>query len=99
VRVLAPQGEIIALVKPQFEAGQAGVGKGGVVRDPATHRRVLGEVIAAAAAAGLYPTGITASPIRGQAGNVEFLLWAKRAETPPLDVPRAVDAALAEAAA
>ncbi|MFT4040935.1 MAG: TlyA family RNA methyltransferase, partial [Thermomicrobiales bacterium] len=72
--VLAPGGEIVALVKPQFEAGRADVGKGGVVRDPAVHERVLREVIAAADALGLGLHGATASPLRGPAGNREFLI-------------------------
>jgi 23S rRNA (cytidine1920-2'-O)/16S rRNA (cytidine1409-2'-O)-methyltransferase len=99
-------GDVIALVKPQFEAGQADVGKGGVVRDPRVHHRVLEGALMAARQAGLTPAGLTASPIRGVAGNVEFLLWARagkragnRAETAPLDDGQAVEAALAEAAA
>ena len=74
-RVTAPDGDVVALVKPQFEAGPRDVGKGGIVRDPATHRRVLEEVAAAAVTAGLVPSGLVASPVRGQSGNVEFLLW------------------------
>ena len=74
-RVLAPGGDVVALVKPQFEAGPRDVGKGGIVRDPATWRRVLHEVAAAAVVTGLVPAGLVASPVRGQAGNVEFLLW------------------------
>ncbi|MDQ2654482.1 MAG: TlyA family RNA methyltransferase [Chloroflexota bacterium] len=72
--VLAPDGEIVALVKPQFEAGRADVGKGGVVRDPAVHERVLREVIAAADTLGLGVHGVTASPLLGPAGNREFLV-------------------------
>ena len=97
--VLAEAGDVVALVKPQFEAGPADVGKGGVVRQPAVHRRVLGEALAAARAAGLTPTGLTASPIRGQAGNVEFLLWARPPAAGParFDEAAAIDEALAEA--
>ncbi|ADU51279.1 hemolysin A [Thermaerobacter marianensis DSM 12885] len=74
--VLAPGGGVVALVKPQFEAGPADVGKGGVVRDPAVHRRVLEDVTAAADQLGLTLLGLTASPIRGADGNREFLaLW------------------------
>lgn len=99
VSVLAPEGELVALVKPQFEAGPADVGKGGVVRKPAVHRRVLAEVLASVQAAGLTPTGLTASPIRGQAGNVEFLLWAQRQPRAgrAFDPTAAIEAALAEA--
>ena len=73
-----PGGDVVALVKPQFEAGAAEVGKGGVVRDPAVHRRVLEGALHGARVAGLVPAGLTASPIKGEAGNVEFLLWARR---------------------
>ena len=106
-----PGGDVVALVKPQFEAGAAEVGKGGVVRDPAVHRRVLEGALHDAREAGLVPAGLTASPIRGEAGNVEFLLWARRpAESeqdsaragapalPALDEGAAVEGALAEAA-
>ena len=65
--------DVVALVKPQFEAGRAEVKKG-IVRDPAIHARVLGEVSAAAAGVGLTPVGSIPSPITGQKGNVEFLL-------------------------
>jgi 23S rRNA (cytidine1920-2'-O)/16S rRNA (cytidine1409-2'-O)-methyltransferase len=95
--VLAPDGDLVALVKPQFEAGQADVGKGGVVRDPRVHRRVLGEALDVVRAQALHPRGLTASPIRGQAGNVEFLLWASAsAHSPSFDDAAAIAAALAE---
>jgi 23S rRNA (cytidine1920-2'-O)/16S rRNA (cytidine1409-2'-O)-methyltransferase len=66
-------GPIVALVKPQFEAGRAEA-KGGVVRDPAVHRRVIGEVIERAAMIGLGTRGVIASPIHGPEGNREFLV-------------------------
>jgi 23S rRNA (cytidine1920-2'-O)/16S rRNA (cytidine1409-2'-O)-methyltransferase len=66
-------GQIVALIKPQFEAGRAQVGKGGVVRDPAVHRAVLEEITAWAEAQGLGLRGLCRSPITGPAGNVEFL--------------------------
>ena len=65
--------DVVALVKPQFEAGRAEVRKG-VISDAAVHERVVAEVSAAAAAIGLTPVGSTPSPITGQKGNVEFLL-------------------------
>ena len=71
--LLKPGADIVALVKPQFEAGRAEVRKG-VIHDPAVHARVLEEVTVAAAAVGLRPMGSTPSPIRGQKGNIEFLL-------------------------
>jgi 23S rRNA (cytidine1920-2'-O)/16S rRNA (cytidine1409-2'-O)-methyltransferase len=66
--------DIVALVKPQFEAGRRDVGKGGVVLDPAVHARVVGEVTAAAAEVGLTRLGLVDSPITGAEGNKEFLL-------------------------
>ena len=96
VGCLSADGEVVALVKPQFEAGPADARKG-VVRNPAVHRRVLREVLATASELSLHPAGLTASPIRGQAGNVEFLLWATRSESPPLDDAAAIEAALREA--
>lgn len=74
-RLTQPGSSIVALVKPQFEAGKGLVPRGGVVRDPAVHRRVLLDLWAWALAHGLTPRGLTPSPIRGPAGNIEFLLW------------------------
>jgi 23S rRNA (cytidine1920-2'-O)/16S rRNA (cytidine1409-2'-O)-methyltransferase len=74
---IEPGGQIVALVKPQFEAGKQAVGRGGVVRDPAVHAQVLAEVTAAAAEVDLQPQGIMASPLRGPKGNVEYLMWAR----------------------
>jgi 23S rRNA (cytidine1920-2'-O)/16S rRNA (cytidine1409-2'-O)-methyltransferase len=71
--LLRPAADVIALVKPQFEAGRSEVGKG-VIHDSAVHERVVEEVSAAAAAIGLRPAGSTPSPITGQKGNIEFLL-------------------------
>lgn len=72
---LKPGGTVVSLIKPQFEAGREHVGKGGVVRDPAVHRRVLETVTAEMAALGLGLRGLMVSPLRGPAGNVEFLGW------------------------
>jgi 23S rRNA (cytidine1920-2'-O)/16S rRNA (cytidine1409-2'-O)-methyltransferase len=72
--LLAPGGDVIALVKPQFEAGRGEVGKGGLVRDAAVQARVVDEIRAAARAVGLSPVADTPSPITGATGNQEFLL-------------------------
>jgi 23S rRNA (cytidine1920-2'-O)/16S rRNA (cytidine1409-2'-O)-methyltransferase len=66
-------GTVVALIKPQFEAGRRHVHKGGVVRDPEVHRRVLSSVLDTAHRLGLGLCGLMASPLRGPAGNVEFL--------------------------
>jgi 23S rRNA (cytidine1920-2'-O)/16S rRNA (cytidine1409-2'-O)-methyltransferase len=68
-------GDLVVLVKPQFEAGRTEA-KGGVVRKPEVHGRVIREVAAAVALRGLEPRGVVASPILGPEGNREFLLWA-----------------------
>ena len=71
--VLTETGRIIALIKPQFEVGKGEVGKGGIVKDPAQHQRVISEVNAAAKSIGLRVDGLIESPIRGAEGNLEFL--------------------------
>jgi 23S rRNA (cytidine1920-2'-O)/16S rRNA (cytidine1409-2'-O)-methyltransferase len=72
--VLAPQADIVALVKPQFEAGRDEVGRGGLVKDPAVHEAVVARVTQAAADTGLRRLGLTPSPITGASGNQEFLM-------------------------
>lgn len=74
VRLLKPEGIIVALIKPQFEAGKDQVGKGGVVREPAVHRAVLEKVLRGALEQHLLPFGLIPSPLRGPAGNIEFLV-------------------------
>lgn len=81
---------LIALIKPQFEAGPTQVGKGGVVRDRAVHRSVLREILQAAATLGLNPRGLVQSPITGPAGNIEFLAWLQSA-TPEAASPDSPD--------
>jgi 23S rRNA (cytidine1920-2'-O)/16S rRNA (cytidine1409-2'-O)-methyltransferase len=75
-----PGGSVLALVKPQFEAGRSEVGKGGIVRDPDVHARVVEDVAAAADALGLTRAGDTPSPIAGVEGNQEFFLHLRRTE-------------------
>ncbi|MGI8554690.1 MAG: TlyA family RNA methyltransferase [Dehalococcoidia bacterium] len=72
--LLRPGGRIVALVKPQFEAFRGEVGRGGVVRDPLTRARVLGRTIAWTAGHGFRLLGLSRSPLRGPAGNVEFFV-------------------------
>ena len=73
-QLLKPTGRVVALVKPQFEAGREDVGKGGIVRDPEIHQRVIADVTRAAAEVGLNRLGLEPSPIEGAEGNREFLL-------------------------
>ena len=73
--------EGVCLVKPQFEAGRAAVGKKGVVKDKKVHRAVLENILAFATELKLYPVGLTYSPVTGQNGNIEFLLFLKKEKT------------------
>lgn len=72
--VLAPRGEVIALVKPQFEVGRELVGKGGVVRDPTHHRAAVARLARYSVLRGWHVLGVTASPLQGAKGNREFFL-------------------------
>ena len=74
-RLLAVGGRVIALIKPQFEAGRDKVGKSGVVRDSSTHEQVLRDVLDFAASIGFHLEGLTYSPITGGEGNIEFLAY------------------------
>jgi 23S rRNA (cytidine1920-2'-O)/16S rRNA (cytidine1409-2'-O)-methyltransferase len=82
---LAPQADVIPLIKPQFEAGRDDVGKGGVVRDPKVHARVLEEVLSFAQALGFTQRGLIQSPLKGPAGNIEFLAWLGWGQNLPLE--------------
>jgi len=96
-RVSAPDADFVALIKPQFEAGRDRVGKGGVVRATAVHREVLLAFAAWARATRLALRGLTASPIRGPAGNVEFFAHI-RASGPSVDADASIERVLSEAA-
>jgi 23S rRNA (cytidine1920-2'-O)/16S rRNA (cytidine1409-2'-O)-methyltransferase len=81
VQIVDPMGDVLALVKPQFEAGRQHVGKGGVVRDVRIHVQVLRDLIQFVRGLGLSVMGISYSPIRGPAGNIEYLIWFKAGTT------------------
>jgi 23S rRNA (cytidine1920-2'-O)/16S rRNA (cytidine1409-2'-O)-methyltransferase len=81
--LLAPGADLVALVKPQFEAGRGEVGKGGLVRDPLVQARVVEDVTRAADALGLTRVAATDSPIAGAEGNREFFLHFRRTSAPP----------------
>ena len=78
--LLTPEGEVICLIKPQFEAGKDRVGKKGVVRDPEVHRDVLDSFLQTAESLSLHPIGLTWSPIRGPEGNIEYLGYLSRCQ-------------------
>jgi len=79
-----PDADFVLLVKPQFEVGRDRVGAGGVVRDAAARSDAVKKVCAAAGRLGLGVRGMTASPLPGPAGNVEYFVWLRRG-APPLD--------------
>lgn len=98
LRYLKPEGFLICLIKPQFEAGRSDVGKRGVVRDAAVHRRVLTELLDFFDALGLIAEQLTYSPITGGEGNIEYLVRLRRtdgASAAAWDVSRLVAQAFA----
>jgi 23S rRNA (cytidine1920-2'-O)/16S rRNA (cytidine1409-2'-O)-methyltransferase len=90
-RCTAPDGDLVLLVKPQFEAGRPRIGKGGVVRDPSVHRAVLHEVRDGLRDAGVFVVDVIVSPLKGADGNVEFLVCCD-SRGPALDDDRLDDA-------
>lgn len=76
--IIADDGKVLCLVKPQFEAGKDQVGKNGIVRDPDVHRQVIESVMAFGKDYDFYPAGLTFSPIKGAKGNIEYLLYLKK---------------------
>jgi len=85
-KLLTEDGEVLCLIKPQFEAGRESVGKKGVVRDPSIHRAVLETFISNATQSGFYVYGLTYSPVKGPEGKIEFLGWlGRRAASADID--------------
>ena len=81
--LLTEDGEIVCLIKPQFEAGREKVGKKGVVRDPAVHLEVIEKVMAYAMSIALEPNHLSFSPIKGPEGNIEYLVHLKKTQELP----------------
>lgn len=79
-KLLSEDGELVALIKPQFEAGREQVGKKGVVKDIKVHLEVIKNVIEFAESIGMYPTGLSFSPIKGPEGNIEYLAYIRKKE-------------------
>jgi len=92
-QILGNFGEVVALIKPQFEAGREKVGKSGVVRDPAVHVQVIEEVVEFAETIGFFMKGLTFSPITGGEGNIEFLVYLACNPEDPLIVKETIQAA------
>lgn len=92
---LAEKADVVALIKPQFEAGPQQVGKGGIVKELIVHRQVLARILAWAAACHLNPAGLARSSITGADGNVEFLVWLKwGTAVPEFAIEAAIDSVL-----
>ncbi len=89
---LAQDADVVALIKPQFEAGRVQVGKGGVVRDPEVHSQVLHEILNWASSHGYSVMGLICSPVVGAKGNMEFLVWLRSGCTTLIDISDLVDA-------
>lgn len=89
--LLTPEGEIVSLIKPQFEAGREKVGKKGVVRDPQVHEEVINKVTAFAHSLGFETKALEYSPIKGPEGNIEYLLWMKKQEESSCQIPFSVE--------
>ena len=86
-QLLSADGEVLALIKPQFEAGRERVGKKGVVRDPAVHEDVIRNVVALARSLGFVTKALTFSPVKGPEGNIEYLIWLTKDAGAPDGVP------------
>lgn len=91
---LTPDAEIIPLIKPQFEAGKQDVGKGGVVKDAQIHRRILEDILTFASNQGFGVAGLTLSPLKGPAGNIEFLAWLQHGQPTQIDLSELIESAL-----
>jgi 23S rRNA (cytidine1920-2'-O)/16S rRNA (cytidine1409-2'-O)-methyltransferase len=92
---LRPTGQLVALIKPQFEAGRTQVGKGGVIRDPKVHRAVLTELTGWAHSRYLGLAGLIPSPITGPAGNVEFLAHWQPGRPASVDAASTIESCIA----
>ena len=80
-QLLKNEGQLVCLIKPQFEAGKEQVGKGGIVKDGHIHEKVIQKVIDTATEEGFRVEGLTYSPVKGAKGNIEYLLWLRKTET------------------
>ena len=93
--LMEPDGEVVCLIKPQFEAGKSDIGKNGIVKDRKVHLRVLNELMAFFSQNGLAVKGLDFSPISGGDGNIEYLAYIARndGETSVIDVKKVIDEA------
>ncbi len=97
LRLLTSNADVVALIKPQFEAGRDQVGKGGVIRDERIHRQVIEKTWAYGQSLGLYIGGLCVSPLLGPAGNTEFLIWLQHSATSSVDYEQTITKVLTDA--
>jgi 23S rRNA (cytidine1920-2'-O)/16S rRNA (cytidine1409-2'-O)-methyltransferase len=95
-RFLSEHGQAVCLIKPQFEAGRENVGKKGVVRDPKVHVQVIQKIVAFVKENGFSVLGLTYSPVKGPEGNIEYLLYLQKSDSPSETVPDLDISALVE---
>lgn len=98
--LLAPKGQMVCLIKPQFEAGKEKVGKKGVVKEPEIHREVIEKILLFASGIGFLVLGLTYSPIRGPEGNIEYLVHLLKKQedsTPDQDFMSVIEETVAKA--
>lgn len=94
--LLSPEGKAVVLIKPQFEAGKANIGKSGLVKDPSVHRRILNDITDFAGTLGFVVCGLCVSPIKGGSGNSEYLMYLQLAdaEKKKFDIDQLINEAL-----
>ncbi len=94
--ILAPDGEAVVLIKPQFEAGKANIGKSGLVKNPSVHKRILNDMIEFAGTEGFVVYDLCVSPVKGGSGNSEYLMYLKFTDTGrrKFDIDQLIDEAL-----
>ena len=87
-RLLSEEGHVVALIKPQFEAGREKVGKKGVVRDPKVHKEVIENVLYFAEKTGFFVRGLDFSPVKGPEGNIEYLIYLEKKKDESADLEK-----------
>ncbi len=95
--LLAETGNVVALIKPQFEAGRAKVGKKGVVKDPVVHIEVIETIVNSCCELGFTPIGLTYSPVKGPEGNIEYLIYLSNASGDNCVTGEVIEQTVAEA--
>ena len=95
-RFLKSDGQMVCLIKPQFEAGKGKVGKKGVVREPEIHKEVIEKIVDFVLQNGFSVLGLTFSPVKGPEGNIEYLIYLKKSDDPAMETDCSVDGLVEE---